>query len=206
MNEDNDEAGEGGSGDLREEHDSGRDLHIMAKFQVAREVEGLFRHDHAINLEDHHGNGFSGNDVAGDELGEDVESHLLVCNREEDAEWEDKDEGKDDGEDVSPEWHVRVVNRNGNRAKDEGNGEKGTKPPVGDVEVARHETGVDILLILDAGAELPHDVTSVPQIGVSNNGGESGEAQAVVHDEGRGEEDGGVVTVLLHIEETVRND
>jgi len=41
---------------------------------------------------------------------------------------------------------------------------------------------------------------------MGNNGGESGKAQAVVDDERGGEEDGGVVTVLLYIEETIRND
>ena len=41
---------------------------------------------------------------------------------------------------------------------------------------------------------------------MSNNGGERGETQAVVDDERRGEEDRGVVAVLLHIEEAIRYD
>jgi len=162
LNANNNEAGDDGGDGLSHEHDSGRDLHIVAKFQVAREVEGLSRDDGAINLEDHNGNGPSGNDVTGNELGEDVESQLLVGNREEGAEGEDKDQGEDNGEDVGPEWHLRVVNRDGNRSEDEGNDENGTEPPMGNVGVAGHEAGVNILLILEAGAELPHDVTSVP--------------------------------------------
>ena len=178
----------------------------MTKFHVAREVEGLFRHNCAINLEDHNSNGSSRDDVSSNELGEDVESQLLVGNREEDAEGEDKDEGKQDGEDISPEWHTRVVNRNGNRSEDERNDENDTEPPVGNVEVARHEAGVNILLILDAGAELPHNITSVPQVGVSDDSGEGGETQAIVHDERYRKEDGRIVAVLLHIEEAVCND
>ena len=115
MNADNDEAGDRGSSGLSEEHDPRGDLHIVTKFQVTGEVEGLFRHYGSIHLEDHNGDRFSGNDVTGNELGEDVESQLLVGNREEDAEGEDKDQGKGDGKDVSPEWHLRIVHLDGNR-------------------------------------------------------------------------------------------
>ena len=206
LDEDDNKAGDRGGGGLSEEHDSGRDLHIMTKFQVTREVEGLFRHDHAINLENHDGNGPSGNDIAGDEFRKDVESHLLVGNRKENAKGEGEDQRKDDSEDVSPERHIRVVNLDGNGSEDESSDKKGAEPPVGNIAVARHETGVNVLLVLDAGAKLPLDVTPVPQVGVGDDGGESGEAQTIVHHECRREEDGGVVAVLLHIEETVRND
>ena len=206
LNDDNDETGDDGGGVLSDEHDSGRDLHVMTKFQVAGEIEGLFRHDGAINLEDHNSNGLPGGGVTGNELGEDVENQLLVGDRKEDAEGEDEDQGKDDAEYVSPEWHSRVVHLNGNPSEDEGDDENDGKPPVGNGAVASHETGVNILLVFYAGAELPHDIASVPQVGVSNNRGEGGEAQAVVDDERRGEEDGGVGAVLLHIEDTVRND
>jgi len=208
LNADNDEAGDRGGGGLSEEHDPRRDLHIVTnlKFRVTGEVEGLFRHYGSIHLEDHNGDGFSGNDVTGNELGEDVESQLLVGNREEHAEGEDKDQGKGGGKDVSPEWHLRIVHLDGNRSEDEGNDESDSEPPVGNVAVARHEASVNILLVFDVGAELLHDVMSVPQVGVSNNGGERGETQAVVDDESRGEEDGGVVAVLLHIEEAVGDD
>jgi len=206
LNGDDDEAGDRGGSSLSEEHDPRRDLHIVAKFQVTGEVEGLFRHDGSKHLEDHDGDRFFWNDVAGNELGEDVESQLLVGNRKEDAEGEDEDQGKGDGKDVSPERHPRVVHLDGNRPEDEGDDESDSEPPVGNVAVARHEASVNILLIFDVCAELLHDVTSVPQVGVSNNGGERGEAQTVVDDKRRGEEDWGVVAVLLHIEEAVRND
>ena len=178
----------------------------MTKFQVARKVEGLSGHDIAINLEDHNGDGSSGKDIAGNELGGDVESHLLVGDCKEDAEGEDEDQGQSGAEEVSPEWHIRVVNHNCNRSKDEGNDENGTEPPVGNVTVARHEARVNIPLVLGAGAELLHNITSVPQVSVGDNCSDSGEAQAVVDCERRGEEDGGVVAVFLHVEETVGND
>ena len=162
LNADDNDAGDRGGSGLSEEHDSRRDLHIVTKFQVTGEVEGLFRHDSSIHLEDHNGDGFSGNDVAGNELGEDVESQLLVGNCEEDTEGEDKDQGKSDGKDVSPEWHLRIVHLDGDRPEDEGNDESGSEPPVGNVAVARHEAGVNILLVFDVCAELLHDVTSIP--------------------------------------------
>ena len=60
LNDDNNEAGDDGGGVLSDEHDAGRDLHVMTKFRVAGEIEGLFRHDGAINLEDHNAMGFLG--------------------------------------------------------------------------------------------------------------------------------------------------
>ena len=154
---------------LGENHDSGWDLDVMTKFQVAGKLESLFGHGSAINLEDHNGNGSSGHNIAGNELGGDVEIHLLVCDRKENAEGEDKGHGENDGEEVSPEWHIRIVGHGGNRSKDEANGKNGTEPPVGNVTVARHEARVDILLFLGAGAELLHNITPVPQVSVSDN-------------------------------------
>ena len=206
LNADSDKARDCGGDDLSEEHDSGWDLHVMTKFQVSREVEGLFRHDGAVNLEDHNGDGLPGNDVAGDELGENVESQLLVGDRTEDAEWEGEDQGDDYGEKESPEWHLRVVNLDGNHSEDEGCYENCTEPPIGDGTVASHEARVNVLLFLDAGAKLLHNVTSVPQVGVGDDGSESSKTQAVVDGKCCGHEDGGVVTVLLHIEKTIRND
>ena len=206
LNTDNYKAGDRGGSGLSEEHDPRRDLHVVTKFQVTGEVEGLFRHDGSVDLEDHNSDRLSGNDVTGNELGEDVESQLLVGNRKEDAEGEDEDQGEDDGEDESPERHLRIVHLDGNRSEDEGNGENDGEPPVGDIAVAGHEAGVNILLVFDLCAELLHNVTSVPQVGVGDNGGESGEAQTIVDDKRRGEEDGRVGAVLLHIEETVRDD
>lgn len=167
---------------LSDEHDSGRDLHIVAKFQVAGEVDGLFGHDGAVNLEDHNSNGPSGNDVAGNELGEDAERHLLVGDCKEGTHRENEDHGEDQGEDVSPKWHLRVVNLNGDRSKDEGDDKNDSEPPVGNVAVARHKARVNVFFVLDTGAELPDNVTPVPQVGVGDNCGEGGKAQAIVED------------------------
>ena len=149
LNHDDDETGDRAGGDLRDKHDSGRDLHVMAKLQVTGEVEGLLRHDGAVNLEDHHGNGLSWDHVARDEFGKDVKGQLLVGNREQDSEGEDEEQGKDDGEDISPERHLRGVHLDRNRSEDERTEENGNKPPVGNISVARHQAGVNVLLILD---------------------------------------------------------
>ena len=121
----------------------------MAEFQVTGEVECLFCHDCAIHLENHDSNGPFGDHVSGNQLGEDVEGQLLVCDRKEDAEGEDEGQCKDDGEDIGPEWHIRVVNLDSNGSKDEGEGKKGGEPPMRNVSVTSHQAGVDVLLVLD---------------------------------------------------------
>ena len=169
LNGDADDTGDCRCDGLRENHDPGWDLDVVTKFQVVGTLKGLLAHGGGINLEDHNGNGSSGNNIAGNEFGDDVEVHLLVCNCLEKAKGEDKDRGENDGEEVSPKWHFRVVGHGGNRSKGEANGKKGTGPPVGNIAVARHEARVDILLVLGAGAELLHNITPVPQVGVSDN-------------------------------------
>lgn len=162
LDDDDDETGYCGGGNLSGEHDSGWDLHIVTEFQVAGEVTGLFGHDSAINFEDHDSNRPSGNHVASNELGKDVESQLLVGDRLQDAEGEDEDQGEGDSENVGPEGHLRVVNLDCNGSKDEGNDENNDEPPVRNVWVASHEAGMNVLLVLDRGAEPLHDITSVP--------------------------------------------
>jgi len=169
LNGDTDGTGDRYCNGLRENHDPGWDLDVVTKFQVAGKIKGLFGHGGGISLEDHNGNGSSGHNIAGNEFGDDVEVHLLVCDRKEKAEGEDKDRGENDGEEVGPKWHIRVVGHGSNRSKGEANGKNGTEPPVGNVTVARHEARVDIPLVLGAGAELLHDITPVPQVSVSDN-------------------------------------
>lgn len=157
----------------------------MTKFQVARELDGLSDYAVAIGLEDHNGDGSSGNDIASNELSQDIESHLLVGDGKEDADGKDEDQGDNEGEDVGPKWHLCVVNFDGNCSEDEGNDKNDSEPPVRDVTVTRHEARVNILLILDAVTELLHNVTSVPQVGVSNDCSESGKAQGIADSERR---------------------
>ena len=93
----------------------------------------------------------------------------MARDRKENAEGEDKDHGENYGEEVSPKWHIRVVGQGGNRSKSETSDKDGTEPPVGNVTVARHEARVDISLVPGVGAELPHDITPVPQVSVSDS-------------------------------------
>ena len=178
----------------------------MTEFQAAGEVEGLFGHEIAVGLEEHDGDGSPGNDIAGNEFGENVEIYLLVGDRIKDAEREDEDRADDNGEDKGPKWHLSVVDLDSNRSHDKGEDEKDSEPPVGNVTVAGHEATVDILFFPDAGAELLHDITSIPQVGMGDDGGESGKVESVIEGETEGEEDGGVVAVFLRIENAVGED
>ena len=203
MNTDDDEAADRTCDGLGEEHNPGWDLHVMTEFQATGEVEGLFGHEIAVGLEEHDGDGSSGNDITGNEFGENVEIYLLVGDRVEDAEREDEDRADDNGEEEGPKWHLRVVDLNGNHSQDKGKNKKGSEPPVGDVTVAGHEASVNILFFLDAGAELLHNIAPIPQVGMSDDRGESGKVEGVIEGESQGEEDGGVVAVFLRVEKAV---
>jgi len=59
--------------DLAPEHNTGRQLHIMAELEVRSKLQGLIHGDIAPGLEHHHGDGFARESVADDEFANYVE-------------------------------------------------------------------------------------------------------------------------------------
>lgn len=67
-----------GSNDLRREHRAGWELHVMTKLEVRCEGEGLKHGDVTPGLEQHHCDGTAGEGIADDELGNNVQTDLLI--------------------------------------------------------------------------------------------------------------------------------
>lgn len=59
----------------------------MSKFEVTHKAEGLAHGDVAECLEDHESKGTSGLDIAKHELGQDVETDLVVGDGLDDSNW-----------------------------------------------------------------------------------------------------------------------
>ncbi len=92
-------AGDDGGDDLAPEHRLGRDLHVVAELEIGGEGERLRHGDVTPGLEQHHGDGASGEAVTDDQLGDDVQANLLIRDSLDHADGDDVEEGDDERED-----------------------------------------------------------------------------------------------------------
>lgn len=84
--------------DLDGEHDAWGDLHVVAQFEVGGELDALRRGDVAVGDEDHVGDGAAGEDGAADELADEVDAAMLVCDGHDYAVWYEEDGAYGEGE------------------------------------------------------------------------------------------------------------
>lgn len=97
-----DKAREGCGHHLRHEHGARRNLHVVAKLQIRHERQSLAHGDVAKGLEDHERQGPSGLDVTKNELSQDIETDLVVCNGLYDSDGQGKTKGNDHSQQESP--------------------------------------------------------------------------------------------------------
>lgn len=92
----NDSKGLGG------EHAARRDLHVVANLHVRDVVEAVIRDHVSVGLEQHHGNGSSGDHITDNHLGNDVETGLLVGNSLNHTDGDIERDTDENAENVSP--------------------------------------------------------------------------------------------------------
>ena len=63
----------------------------MAEFQIGGELDALGGRDVAVGDEDHVGDGAAGKDDAADQLADEVEARVLVCDGHDDADGDEKE-------------------------------------------------------------------------------------------------------------------
>lgn len=106
LNEDLRDCGNSSGRALSKEHKPRRYLHIVPNFHVANERHALRHRDVTVCLEDHHRNGFAGNSETDDQLGDDVETDLLVGDGLDHTDGEGQDNGDGQGKEECPNWHA----------------------------------------------------------------------------------------------------
>lgn len=78
---------------LTPEHRARRDLHVMSQLEVRRKRQRLRHCNVPPRFEHHHRDGTTGQHVPDDQLCDNVETNLLVCDGLDHANWNDIDEG-----------------------------------------------------------------------------------------------------------------
>lgn len=92
------DGGDEGGDDLDEEHDAGRDLHVVPEFEVGGELDALGGGDVAVGDEDHVGDGAAGEGDAADKLADEVDAAVLVGDGHDDAVGDEEDGADGEGE------------------------------------------------------------------------------------------------------------
>lgn len=78
LDEGTEECADEGGRDLDTEHGTGRDLHVVAKLEIAGETDGLNASDESDSLEDHVCDGSTREDVSDDKLVHNLRRDLLI--------------------------------------------------------------------------------------------------------------------------------
>lgn len=134
------------SDQLTKEHGSGRQLQVVAQFHVLHKGKSLSHCNVSISLEQHHGIWSSGQHVSDEELGENVETKLDVCNGLDHANGNHPDCGNDNRKYQSPPSHFCRPDVDDDKREGKAGQENAHKPPPRDGVVLAHHTSVNVVL------------------------------------------------------------
>jgi len=170
LNGELDSTSEGGADDLTEEHGTGRDLHIVTELEVRRKGESLSHSNVSPGLEHHHRDRTTRESVPDDELGDDVQPDLLVRDSLNHADGDHIEERDDECEDEPWYRELGVPDEDTDKTGGEHGDEDDRVPPLGNLLVTGHETGMNIWLFVHRPASLLPNLLAVVQEAVAEGG------------------------------------
>lgn len=83
---------------LDEKHDSWRNLHVVAQFEIRRELDALRRGNITICDKNHVGDGTAGENNAANQLADQINATMLVRDCHDDAVWNEEDRSNAEGQ------------------------------------------------------------------------------------------------------------
>ena len=91
------EGADDGGDHLDAEEDPGWDFHVVTELEVGGELDTLCRRDVAVGDKDHVGDGASGENGAGDQLADQVNAAVLICDGHDDADGDKENAADSEG-------------------------------------------------------------------------------------------------------------
>lgn len=134
----------------------------MTHLQVCEISGRLVGRETKVCLEEHERNGLAGNNVATEQLGKEGDCEPLVRDGANDADWDEERNGNDDRDDEKPDGEVYREDLDTDCTADEAEDEEQAVPPHRNFGVGHHEARVHIMVVPARGAELAHDIATVP--------------------------------------------
>lgn len=87
----------------------------MAEFEVRREFYTLRGGDVTVRHEDHVCDGSTWEDSTANELADEVNTTVLICDGHNDADWDEEDRANSESEDQSIPWEMNWVTERGQK-------------------------------------------------------------------------------------------
>ena len=134
--------------DLRPEHRPRGNLHVVAKLEIGRELQGLGHGDVPPRFEHHHGERPARQRVPDDKFSDHVQANLLVGDSLDHPDGDYIHERDQEGKDETPYGELGGPYLDTDDAKDEHDEEDDGVPPAGNLGVAGHEAGVYVGLFV----------------------------------------------------------
>ena len=204
-----DEGRHEGRDHLTVEGDPGWDVNVVREFEILGEVEGMGGRDVSVGLKVVHCGSVTGEPKASKQFGDDVQRNLNVRDGHDDTAGDTEDEGKEDAIQDDGRRGVGGISTDTSSTQSDRDYEDGEIDVLGNLLVAPHEAGVDILGVCKGGLaagqvlETGDDLTTVVKVGVGDGRGVDGEEHAVEERVSGGEVQGRVSLVRGLVEETV---
>ena len=98
-----------GGDHLHREEDSWWNLHVMTKFEVCREFDSLGGRDIAICYEDHVGDRSTWKNSTANELADEIDAAVLICDGHDDADGNEENRADAKGKNQSIPWKMNWV-------------------------------------------------------------------------------------------------
>lgn len=184
--------------------DTGRNLHVVTKLHVLQKEQSLQHGNVTVCLEQHHGHGASRLHVTDDELGNDVKTDLDVGRGLHNTARNEPDTADDQRHEESPPRQMSGVAED-NTERDSNHTESdGTIPPERNSLETRHETAVDVFLLLTKVPETNPQFLSVEQTSVNDDRNDARKGKTIAQHECGRQEKGRIIFVRLQVEREVR--
>lgn len=155
------------------------------------------------SFEHHHGDWASGKHVSDDQLGDDVQSNLLIGNGLDHTNGNGVDKGDDQSDDKCPDGELSGPYFDGDDTKDEHTQEDNHVPPFGDLRVLGHQASMDIRLFADRATGLHPYLLAEVEEGVCKRSGDRSKRKTVRDGESRRQEEGTIGFVSLFVKRRI---
>ena len=156
------------SNQLAPKHRPRRNFHVMTKFKVRGKLKGLNHRNVSPGLEHHHSERTTGDSIAHDQFGDDVETDLLVGDSLDHANRDDIEECNQNSQHKTPDREFGWPNLDACDAECEHDHKNAHVPPFRNSAVLGHETCMHIRLFMKGSACLGPDLFAEEQDGVDD--------------------------------------
>jgi len=151
----------------------------MAKFKIGGELQSLGHSDITPRLEHHHGDWTTGKSVSNNQFSNYVKTDLLIGDGLNHSNRNNIKEGDHECKDEPLNGELSLPDFNRDDTEHEHAQKDDCIPPFRDLGIVRHQTGMDIRLLVHSSARLSPDLLAEVEEGMRKGRGDGSERKSV---------------------------